>query len=143
AHVRGKASRKGHRVLAAQAKLGDELRLDVRTDGPVGDVTVLRLRDPSRVAIDLSGFEVKGAKAHDAVRFGKAAGAARVVFDLGQSDAPKLIVRRTSTGLTLSSTPAAPAPATVAAAEPAPAPAVVAPAPEPDAAPPAPTTTPD
>jgi len=103
-------------------KSAAEPRLTIRTDGPAGDVTVLRLRDPSRIAVDLSGFEVKGAKVRgsgsEKVRFGKLSGGARVVFDLGQSEVPKVAVRRTATGLTLSSPPASPAQAAVASAPP-------------------------
>ena len=60
--ARGRAFKVGHRILAAEAQLGNEPFLSIRTDGPAGDVTVLRLRDPSRIAVDLSGFAIRGAK---------------------------------------------------------------------------------
>jgi type IV pilus assembly protein PilQ len=119
---KGKRVRLGHRILAAEAQLGEEPLLSIRTDGPAGDVTVLRLRDPSRIAVDLSGFEIKGAKAivhgSETVRFGKLSGAGRVVFDLGNAEVPKVVLRRTAGGLNLSSPPSAPPVAAVASATP-------------------------
>ncbi len=122
---KGKKVKLGHRILAAEAQLGEEPLLSIRTDGPAGDVTVLRLRDPSRIAVDLSGFEVKGARAlvhgSETVRFGKLSGAGRVVFDLGKAEVPRVVLHRTAGGLNLSSPPAAPAVAAVATAIPEPA----------------------
>ena len=77
--------RTGHRSFRQRGGRGTA-QLTIQTDGPAGEVTVLRLRDPNRVAVDLTGFQDRGARARtagsvQARRFGKVAGAARVVFD--------------------------------------------------------------
>lgn len=104
----------GRRVLSAWG--GDRSRLAIKTDGAVGNVTVLRLRDPSRVAVDLEGFDVKGARSlttgtEISVRFGKTDAGARVVFDLAGAEVPRFAVKRTSAGLMLLAETATPTPA--------------------------------
>jgi type IV pilus assembly protein PilQ len=107
----------GHRVLSATAeRKHGEIVLTVRTDGPVADLYLLRLQDPPRVAVDVAGMSVRGAKGTAreglvAIRFGSSENGGRVVFDLGGTSVPEVRVHRVSSGLALTlGTSAGPAP---------------------------------
>jgi type IV pilus assembly protein PilQ len=100
---------KGHhgaKVLSVSASgSAGDTRLRIETDGPVGNVTLLRLRDPSRIALDLDGFKASSPKSTAggdvvAIRFGRSApGVARVVFDLKGDQVPPASLSRSKHGL--------------------------------------------
>ncbi len=102
---------KGHhgtKILAATAAgSASAPSLHIETDGPVGNLTLLRLKDPTRIALDLVGFKAAAPKVTPggevvAIRFGRAApGTARIVFDLKGEEVPKVLVSRSKHGLVL------------------------------------------
>jgi type IV pilus assembly protein PilQ len=102
---------KGHRgvkILAAVAGVSSgQPTLRIETDGPIGDLTLLRLKDPSRIAVDLAGFKTASPKSTIggevvAIRFGRSGPkTARVVFDLKGEAVPKVSISRSKHGLTL------------------------------------------
>ena len=110
--VASKGRAGGRRVLAVSgAEEAGRLALRIRTDGPVGSYTLLRLRDPARVAIDLPGFGGRRARTRagpgvTGIRLGRGGNAVRIVFDLGRGEPPLLAVRRTRSGLVLTGAPA-------------------------------------
>ncbi len=99
--------RAGHRVLSVRAELRDgEPRVDIRTDGPVASYTVLRLKDPPRLALDLQGFTARGAKLHAGkgvrgIRFGKNPDGLRIVLDVDAAEIPAMVEKLGAAGLAL------------------------------------------
>ncbi|MHB1845273.1 MAG: type IV pilus secretin PilQ [Deltaproteobacteria bacterium] len=95
----------GHRILAVRATLESAgPRIDVETDGPVPSYTVLRLKDPPRLAFDLPGFSARGARVHAGagvrqIRFGRSDGSVRVVMDLDGETVPAIVEKRRRDGL--------------------------------------------
>ena len=69
----------------------------------MGTFTVLRLRDPARVAIDLEGFKVRHARSlgHGEIRFGSGASSGRVVLDLEGEQLPEVQAVRSAHGLAM------------------------------------------
>jgi type IV pilus assembly protein PilQ len=104
------------------------------TDGEVGTIEVIELRDPPRLAIDLHGVSrapraaVKVKGAFSQVRFGEANGKVRAVLD-ASGELPKYDVARVPGGLAIAPVAAAPAAEVVAAPAAKPVPASVQPAP--------------
>jgi type IV pilus assembly protein PilQ len=107
----GPSSHHGSKVLAAQATtVGNRIELKIETDGPVGNLVLLRLKNPTRIAVDLQGFHAPSAKAAPrgevtAIRFGHSGPqSARVVFDLRGSDVPSVAVTRQKRGVVMTLT---------------------------------------
>jgi type IV pilus assembly protein PilQ len=115
---KGRGHHTGHHVLSATSGDQSELALRILTDGSIGDVTVLRLKGPSRIAVDLVGFDAKGANGRaggptTAVRFGKTANGTRIVFDF-EGETPEVACHRTASGLSIAAKVNAAAPVAVA-----------------------------
>jgi type IV pilus assembly protein PilQ len=107
----GPSSHHGSKVLAAQATTeGNRIELKIETDGPAGNLVLLRLKNPTRIAVDLQGFRAPSAKATPrgevtAIRFGHSGPqSARVVFDLRGSEVPSVAVTRQKRGLVMTLT---------------------------------------
>jgi type IV pilus assembly protein PilQ len=119
-----KVKRPATAVTSARAQGGAVV---LTANGQVARFEVIELRDPPRLAIDLSGVEkaprapVPGAGAWKQIRFGRNGDGVRVVLDAG-GDLPAYEVKRTATGLAVVTRPASAAtPARTATAAPLPA----------------------
>jgi type IV pilus assembly protein PilQ len=133
-----KVSSPARAITAVSAAKG---RIVLRTDGDVGRIEVIELRDPPRLVLDLHGVArvpakaAKGDAGFRQVRFGRSDGKARVVLD-AEGALPAYEVRRVKGGVAVArAAPAAPAvakadaPAVPAAKTAAPPPAPAAPRP--------------
>ncbi|MBS2026055.1 MAG: type IV pilus secretin PilQ, partial [Deltaproteobacteria bacterium] len=79
-------------------------RVSVKTDGEVGKYTLIELKDPARLALDLSGVEGKSATlpgkgAVKSVRVAKHDGGVRVVVDGAGDKMPSYEIERRADGL--------------------------------------------
>jgi type IV pilus assembly protein PilQ len=87
-------------------------RIVVATDGQVGRIEILELRDPPRLAVDLHGVAraprapVKGTAGFSQVRFGRSDDKVRIVLDAAGA-LPAYEVKRLASGVAIVTTPPA------------------------------------